>query len=63
MRTDRLRVNAQLIDAESGAYLWAERFDKPRADLFDMQDEITARCRGCTISSMSYKEFASAHFG
>jgi TolB-like protein/class 3 adenylate cyclase len=41
--TDRLRVNAQLIDAESGAHLWAERFDKPHMDLFDMQDEITAR--------------------
>jgi TolB-like protein len=41
--TERLRVNAQLIDAESGAHLWAERFDKPRADPFDMQDEITAR--------------------
>jgi class 3 adenylate cyclase/TolB-like protein/Flp pilus assembly protein TadD len=41
--TDRLRVNAQLIDAESGAHVWAERFDKPRADLFDMQDDITAR--------------------
>jgi TolB-like protein/class 3 adenylate cyclase len=40
---DRIRVNAQLIDAETGAHLWAERFDKPRADLFDMQDEITAR--------------------
>jgi TolB-like protein/class 3 adenylate cyclase/Flp pilus assembly protein TadD len=40
---DRLRVNAQLIDAESGAHLWAERFDKSRMDLFDMQDEITAR--------------------
>jgi TolB-like protein/Tfp pilus assembly protein PilF len=40
---ERLRVNAQLIDAESGAHLWAERFDKPRADLFDMQDEITTR--------------------
>jgi class 3 adenylate cyclase/TolB-like protein len=40
---DRLRVNAQLIDAESGAYLWAERYDKPRADLFAMQDEITSR--------------------
>ncbi|MGO8919889.1 MAG: adenylate/guanylate cyclase domain-containing protein [Stellaceae bacterium] len=39
----RIRVNAQLIDAETGAHLWAERFDKPRADLFDMQDEITAR--------------------
>jgi TolB-like protein/Tfp pilus assembly protein PilF len=40
---NRLRVNVQLIDAESGAHLWAERFDKPLADLFDMQDEIVAR--------------------
>jgi TolB-like protein/tetratricopeptide (TPR) repeat protein len=39
----RIRVNAQLIDAETGAHLWAERFDKPRADIFDMQDEITTR--------------------
>ena len=37
---DRLRVNVQLIDAETGNHLWAERFDKPVADLFDMQDEI-----------------------
>jgi tetratricopeptide (TPR) repeat protein len=40
---NRMRVNVQLIDAESGAHLWAERFDKPVADLFDMQDEIVAR--------------------
>jgi TolB-like protein/class 3 adenylate cyclase/Flp pilus assembly protein TadD len=40
---NRLRVNVQLIDAESGNHLWAERFDKPVADLFDMQDEIVAR--------------------
>jgi TolB-like protein/Tfp pilus assembly protein PilF len=39
----RLRVNVQLIDAETGNHLWAERFDKPLADLFDMQDEIVAR--------------------
>jgi TolB-like protein len=39
----RLRINVQLIDAESGSHLWAERFDKPLADLFDMQDEIVAR--------------------
>ncbi len=39
---NRLRVNVQLIDAESGKHLWAERFDKPLADLFDMQDEIVA---------------------
>ena len=40
---NRLRVNAQLVDAESGNHLWAERFDKPVADLFEMQDEIVAR--------------------
>ena len=40
---NRMRVNVQLIDAETGNHLWAERFDKPLADLFDMQDEIDAR--------------------
>jgi TolB-like protein len=40
---NRMRVNVQLIDTESGNHLWAERFDKPVADLFDMQDEIVAR--------------------
>ena len=40
---NRMRVNAQLVDAETGTQLWAERFDKPVADLFDMQDEIVAR--------------------
>jgi len=40
---ERMRFNAQLVDAESGAHLWADRFDKPRADLLDMQDEVTAR--------------------
>jgi TolB-like protein/class 3 adenylate cyclase len=39
---NQVRVNAQLIDAESGAHLWAERFDRPLADLFSMQDEIVA---------------------
>ncbi|MFX8624373.1 hypothetical protein ABTM07_19550, partial [Acinetobacter baumannii] len=40
---NRLRVNVQLIDAETAKHLWAERFDKPVADLFDMQDEIVSR--------------------
>ena len=39
---NQVRVNAQLIDAETGGHLWAERFDKPLADLFSMQDEIVA---------------------
>ena len=36
-------MNVQLIDAETGSHVWAERFDKPIADLFDMQDEIVSR--------------------
>jgi TolB-like protein/Flp pilus assembly protein TadD len=40
---NRLRVNVQLINAITGDHLWAERFDKPVADLFEMQDEIIAR--------------------
>jgi TolB-like protein/class 3 adenylate cyclase len=43
---NRMRVNVQLIDAETGVHLWAERFDKPVADLFDMQDEIISRLAG-----------------
>ena len=39
----RMRVNVQLIDAETGNHVWADRFDKPLADLFEMQDEIVAR--------------------
>lgn len=40
---NRLRVNVQLVETETGSHLWADRFDKPIADLFDMQDEIVAR--------------------
>jgi len=40
---NRLRVNVQLVDAETGNHLWAERFDKLVADLFELQDEIVAR--------------------
>jgi TolB-like protein/cytochrome c-type biogenesis protein CcmH/NrfG len=40
---NRMRVSVQLIDARAGSHLWSERFDKPVADLFDMQDEIVSR--------------------
>ena len=48
---NRLRVNVQLVDAETGNHLWAERFDKPIADLFDMQDEIVSRLPGSAMPS------------
>jgi TolB-like protein len=41
--SNRVRVNAQLIDAETNAHLWAERFDGDTGDLFALQDEITSR--------------------
>lgn len=37
----RLRITAQLIDAATGDHLWAERYDRDLADIFDLQDEIT----------------------
>jgi adenylate cyclase len=37
---NRLRINAQLIDAVDGHHLWAERYDRERADIFDVQDEM-----------------------
>ena len=38
---NRIRITAQLIDAESGAHLWAERYDRAIDDIFAVQDEIT----------------------
>ena len=40
---NRVRVNAQLIDAQSGAHLWADRFEEDIADLFKLQDQVVAR--------------------
>jgi adenylate cyclase len=46
----RVRVNAKLVDAESGAHLWADRFEEDMADLFKLQDEVVARL----ASSLGY---------
>jgi class 3 adenylate cyclase/TolB-like protein len=43
---DQVRVNAQLIDAESGGHLWADRFDTDRVNLPQAQNEITRRLAG-----------------
>jgi adenylate cyclase len=40
---DRVRVTAQLVDARTGAHLWAERFDRKLEDIFAVQDEVTRR--------------------
>jgi TolB-like protein len=43
---NRLRVSAQLIDATTGGHHWAERYDRELGDIFAVQDDITAQCRG-----------------
>ncbi len=40
---DRVRINAQLIDAATGRHLWAERFDRDLTDVFALQDEVTQK--------------------
>jgi adenylate cyclase len=40
---NHVRINAQLIDAETNGHLWAERFDRDASDLFALQNEITGR--------------------
>ncbi len=53
---NRMRVSVQLIDADSRNHLWAERFDKPLADLFDMQDEIVARLANALSAQLAAAE-------
>jgi adenylate cyclase len=43
---NRIRLNTQLIDAATGAHLWAERFDRNVTDLFDLQDAVTIELAG-----------------
>ena len=38
---DRVRINAQLIDGQNGGHLWADRYDGPIADVFQLQDKVT----------------------
>ncbi len=39
---NRVRINAQLIDKETGSHIWAERYDRDVEDVFDLQEEITS---------------------
>jgi adenylate cyclase len=45
---DRIRINAQLIDALTGRHIWAERYDRDLTDIFALQDEITIKVLGAT---------------
>src|SRR5262249_16175490 len=57
---NRIRATAQLIEAESGKHLWAERFDRELADIFALQDEITQSVVGAIEPEMLLIEGARA---
>jgi adenylate cyclase len=52
---DRVRVNAQLIDAENGAHIWADRIDTDRSNFMQTQDEITGRLARTLDSELAGK--------
>jgi TolB-like protein/class 3 adenylate cyclase len=52
----RLRVTAQLVEAESGAHLWADKFDGDLIDVFDFQDQITDRVVGIVEPNVQKSE-------
>ena len=53
-----VRINVQLVDAATGAQLWAERFDRDVEDLFALQNEITARVARALQSQLAIAEAA-----
>ena len=57
---DRLRITGQLIDATSGAHLWADRYDGQLDDIFDLQDKITASVIGAIEPSVLSAEIERA---
>lgn len=52
----RLRVSVQLVDADKDAHVWADNYDRPTGDLFDLQDEITQSITGVLIPALSSAE-------
>ena len=57
---NRLRITGQLIDAATGAHLWADRFDGALEDVFDLQDQITINVVGAVAPKLEQAEIDRA---
>jgi len=57
----RVRVSAQLIEAETGNHIWAERYDRELADIFDLQDELTEAISAQVDAELAGSEREQAH--
>ena len=53
---DRVRIASQLVEAETGSHLWAERYDRPLGDVFALQDEITLSVVGAIEPKLRHAE-------
>ena len=53
---NRVRINAQLLEAETGAHLWADRYEGKLEDVFDLQDQITEKVVGVVEPSLQQSE-------
>jgi tetratricopeptide (TPR) repeat protein len=57
---DRVRIIGQLIDASTGAHIWADRFDGAIEDIFDLQDQVTVSVVGAICPKMEHAEIERA---
>jgi TolB-like protein len=57
---NRVRIASQLIDAETGAHLWADRFEGVLQDMFDLQDHVTASVVGAIAPKLQIAEIKRA---
>ncbi|HME25012.1 MAG TPA: winged helix-turn-helix domain-containing protein [Acetobacteraceae bacterium] len=58
--SQRMRITGQLIEAANGVHLWADRFDVPVADIFEVQDQITASVIGAIEPKLQQAEIERA---
>ncbi len=56
----QMRITGQLIDAASGAHLWADRFDGSLEDVFDLQDQVTSHVVGAIAPKLEQAEIERA---
>jgi TolB-like protein/tetratricopeptide (TPR) repeat protein len=57
---DKIRITGQLIDATTGGHLWADRFDGELTDVFELQDQVTARVVGAIAPKVQQAEIERA---
>src|SRR5262249_35185014 len=53
---DRVRISAQLIECDTGSHVWAERYDRPANDLFEVQDDVVRKIVGTIVGRVSVSE-------